>query len=84
MALEKTITTIQSLVAENAYHRVENIQLEGKNSMSFCLRSYVSTTNPFFAEELIKCTYDMNGENPFKQAYLYIKTLESFKDAKDC
>jgi hypothetical protein len=84
MALEKTVTTIQALVAVDAYHRVENIQLESKTSMRFCLRSYASQNNPFFAEELIKCIYDMNGDNPFKQAYLYVKTLEAFKDAKDC
>jgi hypothetical protein len=84
MALEKTVTTVQALVAVDAYHRVENVQIEGKTSMSFCLRSYVSKDNPFFSEELIKCTYDINGDNPFKQAYLHIKTLEAFKDAEDC
>lgn len=84
MALEKTVTTVQALVATDAYHRVENVQLESKTSMSFCLRSYASKDKPFFAEELIKCSYDMNGENPFKQAYVHVKTLEAFKDAKDC
>lgn len=84
MALEKTVTTVQSLVATNAYHRVENVQLESKTSMSFCLRSYASQNNPFFAEQVIKCNYDMSGDNPFKQAYLHVKTLESFKDSKDC
>lgn len=84
MALKKTVTTVQALLAENAYHRVENIQLESKTSMSFCLRSYALQNNPFFSEELIKCTYDMSGDNPFKQAYLHVKTLEAFKDAKDC
>jgi hypothetical protein len=84
MALEKTVTTVQALVAVNAYHRVENIQLESKTNMSFSLRSYVSSDKPFFAEELIKCAYDMDGNNLFKQAYSYVKTLEAFKDSKDC
>ena len=84
MALEKTVTTIQALLAENAYHRVEGVQLDSKNSMCFCLRSYAIPTKPFFAEELMRCAYDIDGENPFKQAYLYVKSLEAFKDAKDC
>jgi hypothetical protein len=27
---------------------------------------------------------DMEGENPVKQAYLYLKTLPEFSDATDC
>jgi hypothetical protein len=28
--------------------------------------------------------YDINGENPIKQAYLYLKTLPEFATATDC
>lgn len=27
---------------------------------------------------------DINGENPIKQAYLFLKTLPEFEDASDC
>ena len=84
MALEKTVSTVQALVAVNAYHRVENIQFKDKSNISFYLRSYVSTDNPFFSEDFISCAYDINGENPFKQAYKYLKTLPEFSDAVDC
>jgi hypothetical protein len=30
------------------------------------------------------CAYDINGENPIKQAYLHLKTLPEFADAVDC
>jgi hypothetical protein len=28
--------------------------------------------------------YDITGENPIKQAYLYLKTLPEFATATDC
>ncbi len=29
-------------------------------------------------------SYNIDGENPFKQAYEYIKTLPEYADAIDC
>jgi hypothetical protein len=86
MALEKTITTASGLVAENAYHRVEGVQLEGKDTISFRLRSYKdsSTLLPSFHEYAFKCAYTLTGTNPIAQAYVFVKTQEAFTDAKDC
>lgn len=86
MALEKTITTASGLVAENAYHRVEGVQLEGKDNVSFRLRSYKdsSAALPSFQEEAFKCAYDLSGPNPIAQAYEFVKTQEAFANAKDC
>jgi hypothetical protein len=86
MALEKTITTASGLVAEDAYHRVEGVQLERKDTISFRLRSYKdsSTSLPAFHEEAFKCAYGLTGANPIAQAYAFVKTQQAFADAKDC
>lgn len=86
MALQKTITTASGLVAENAYHRIEGVQLEGKDIISFRLRSYKDSSAllPAFQEEAFKCAYALAGANPIAQAYAFVKTQEAFVDAKDC
>jgi len=32
----------------------------------------------------ITTNYDLDGENPIKQAYIHLKTLPEFADAVDC
>ena len=51
--------------------------------MSFHVRMYASVSKPFFDEKVFSCDYDILGENPFKQAYKYIKSLSEFSDATD-
>jgi hypothetical protein len=84
MALSKTITTVHGFEAVDAYHRVEAVSLVGKDQISFHVRSYAATDKPFFQEQTLITPYDLNGANPIKQAYEYVKTLEEFTDAKDC
>jgi hypothetical protein len=83
MALEKTIDTPFGLSVENAYHRVEGVVLN-KISLQFKVRSYVSPKHPAFTETVHICPYDIDGENPIKQAYAHLKTTDQFADAKDC
>jgi hypothetical protein len=85
MALTKTVTTPQGFDAQDAYHRVENLTLIGKDVMSFCVRSYKQPTGvPAFAETQHTAPYDMAGDNPIAQAYEAAKKLSQFSDAKDC
>lgn len=84
MALKKTITTIYGNQVSNAYHRIENVRLDKKNLISFHLKSYVDAIYPNFCETIYHCSYDINGVNPIKQAYLYLKTLPEFAGAVDC
>lgn len=84
MALKKTTATVHGLTASDAYHRVEAVSLIGKDQISFYVRSYVQQDKPFFAEQTINSLYDMDGENPFKQAYEHLKTLPEFAGAIDC
>jgi hypothetical protein len=86
MALKKTTTTLSGLVAQEAYHRVEGLQLEGKDTIAFRVRSYKDSdaSLPSFQEAAFKCSYDLNGKNPIARAYEYAKTQEEFSDAQDC
>lgn len=84
MALKKTTTTDHGFEAVDAYHRVEAIRFEGKNTITFHVRIYKEVGKPFFAEQLFSCDYDIAGENPIKQAYIYLKTLPAFSNAVDC
>lgn len=83
MALEKTTGTPFGITVENAYHRVEGVVLN-KISLQFTVRGYVSLDHPAFTETVHMCPYDIEGENPIKQAYEHLKTTEQFADAKDC
>ena len=84
MALAKTVLTIHGFSAVNAYHRVEAVSLIGKDKINFHVRSYVSQDKPFFAEQVLSATYSIDGQNPIKQAYDYLKTLPEFAGATDC
>lgn len=85
MALKKTVKTHQGFDAVDAYHRVEGVRLNGKQSMSFQVRSYKDDSGlPAFADATYEAAYDISGNNPISQAYAHIKALLEFADAKDC
>jgi hypothetical protein len=84
MALEKTVTTAQGFSANNAYHRVEEVLLQGKQNIKFVVRSYLTKENPCFNSKTYFCSYDLDDENPIKQAYRHLKTLDEFADATNC
>jgi hypothetical protein len=85
MALKKTVTTPQGFEAQDAYHRVENLTLLAKDTMSFAVRSYKQSTGvPAFAETQHTAVYDIACDNPIAQAYTAAKALPQFTDAKDC
>lgn len=84
MALSKTIDTVHGFQALNAYHRIEAVSLVNKEQLSFHLRSYTATDKPFFVEQVMSAPYQLDGQNPIKQAYEHLKTLSEFSDATDC
>lgn len=84
MALKLTKQTATGLTAIDAYHRVENLSLKDKNGILFNVKSYVNTSFIAFDTNNYLCNYDIDGENPIKQAYLHLKTLPEFVDAVDC
>jgi hypothetical protein len=84
MAFTKTTASGFGFDVQDAYHRVENVQLLGKNKLFFHVRFYAGTDNPSFATTGFECPYDLEGPNPIKQAYQFLKTLPEFSDAVDC
>jgi len=84
MALKKTVLTASGLQAIDAYHRIEQVQLLSKNTMSFNVRSYLTSEKPKFNEVNFSASYSLDGSNPIKQAYEYLKTTPEFAGASDC
>ena len=64
------------------YAKVEDISLN-KNTISFSLAQYAEGSASSFSKISYVCDYKINGENPFKQAYEYLKTLPEYVDAED-
>lgn len=85
MALSFACTTPQGFDVENCYARIEDIRLASKTEIHFSLIYYkdVSQSVSFRTVDGFMCAYDMNGQNPIKQAYEYLKTLSEFRGAID-
>jgi hypothetical protein len=84
MAIRKNIETLQGVKVQDAYCRVENVSLRGKDTIHFVLRSYADTSKSSFQEVGFLSAYDLNGDNPIKQAYKHLKTLPEFAGTTDC
>lgn len=83
MAITQLVNTKFGIPVDGAYIRVESPTL-GKDTMSFHVRKYVDVTKPFFEEDLLDCPYDLDGSNPYTQAYEYLKTMAIYSSAVDC
>jgi hypothetical protein len=83
MALQKNIETVQGLNVSDAYIRVESISLS-KSLMHINTKTYVSVEKPCLSTDVFSCEYSLEGDNPIKQAYEYLKTLPEFSGATDC
>lgn len=84
MAIQKSHILENGLSCDNSYIRAQDIHLISKNKMSFILRFYVDNVNEkYFDEKYFTCSYDMNGDNQYAQAYRYIKSLDQYKDSLD-
>lgn len=83
MAISKNIELDNGINVDGAYIRVEYLSVT-KDSMNFYIRKYVTSDKPSFSEDFIQAPYTLDGANPFKQAYLYLKALPEYADAIDC
>lgn len=84
MALKKTVITPHGFTATDAYHRVEEVRIEGKTKLVFSVRSYKEPGFAAFGDKACGCEYALDGANPIEQAYTHVKTLPDFADAVDC
>lgn len=85
MALKQNISTVFGIEVDDAYHRVEQVALVNKSTISFSVNVYknseikVCITSKFYS-----CEYTLAGANPMAQAYTHLKTLPEFSSAVDC
>jgi len=84
MAISKTVITAHGIQVNNAYHRVENVKLLGKDKIKFQLCASVDKNKLSFNADSYECAYDLEGANPIAQAYVHLKTLPEFAGATDC
>lgn len=84
MALSKNIQTKSGIEIQEAYIRVESVSILEKTVLQFLLRFYKDKSKPSVDEVLMTCKYDIAGANPIEQAYVHVKSLAEFADAKDC
>lgn len=84
MALQLNFTISSGLTCSNAYARAEQIHLN-KTGATVAVRIYKEPTGlPSFHSQTFEFPYEIEGNNPIKQAYLHLKTLPEFADAIDC
>ena len=83
MAIKKTLPFNGTQVPDT-YLRVEDVQLLGKERLSFKVRGYATLEAGAFYWAGFEAPYVMDGSNPIAQAYDYLKTLPEFSGAIDC
>lgn len=78
-------TTHKGIPVEGAYVVVglPTIALD-KNSVSFGVWYSASRENEHFHSISYEAPYSLSGEDPFHQAYEYLKTLPEFEGCVDC
>ena len=84
MAFKKSVETNFGLTVKDSYVRVEGMRIIGKDRLQFQVRYFVDNTHPHFQDVEYSCMYEIDGQNPFKQAYEYLKTMPEFAGATDC
>ncbi|MEN0615477.1 hypothetical protein [Klebsiella indica] len=84
MALTCDIS-FRGLTVSGAYVTVNMPRiLVDKETLSFgvIFKADASAEEELYSEQY-ECAYDISGENPFSQAYAYLKTLDQFSGATD-
>lgn len=87
MALQKNIKLTDNFGIEvevpNAYIKVKNVDCS-KTKTTYTVSINKAKDGVLLHNLYGNFDYNINGENPIKQAYLYLKTLPEFSDATDC
>lgn len=83
MALSKTVTTETGITVQNAYIRVSNIRVHGKQALVFDVCVHADENSPAIEKRRGSSLYDMNGDNPFIQAYQHLKQTPDYFGAGD-
>jgi hypothetical protein len=87
MAIKQTVSLTTNFnteaIFENAYINVNNVKIE-KAYANAIFYIFKKKNGQLLNQKAYSFDYDLNGENPIKQAYQFLKTLPEFSDAVDC
>jgi|LauGreDrversion4_2_1035121.scaffolds.fasta_scaffold91181_1 hypothetical protein len=87
MAFTKTSTLVNNFqefsIFEDAYLKVTSFS-GSKETISFALGTFKEKDGILLQKQEYVFAIDLDGPNPIKQAYEYLKTLPEFADATDC
>lgn len=84
MALRNNVQMANGINVSNSYIKVGTVSVVQKNILSFNALYSVNAEKPTYQEQSFQCAYNIDKENPIKQAYEYLKTLPDFAGAIDC
>ena len=89
MALTKPVALPTGIGIPNAYVRIDELQIKrfgSRRTMTFLLYVYVDKNAKMLPADIqqFSIDFDMDGPNPFAQAYAYVKSLPDYAGAVDC
>lgn len=84
MAFKLNATSDFGIEIKGAIFRAENPRIFNKTKMIFNVRGYADVSKSHFSDKEYECEFDISGENPYAQAYAFLKGLPEFSGAKDC
>jgi hypothetical protein len=71
-------------VYAEAYWQVSGVSVAKTGGTAHLIVYLDSSKNSAVENKFIEFNYDINGENPIKQAYKHLKALPEFANAVDC
>lgn len=87
MAISKPVTLLdnfgEKITFANAYIKIEQVI----STKLICSSAYLILKEKdglMLERRFVEFPLNLDGTNPIKQAYLYLKTLPEFADAVDC
>jgi hypothetical protein len=83
MAIKCNIITQSGVTINEAYCRAVDFSV-AKNQMSFGIQVFANKEKSPVEVDRVTALYDLNGKNPYAQAYDHLKTLPKFTGATDC
>jgi hypothetical protein len=84
MALKKDFITSQGIEIKDAYIRVYAVDCGTKTHATAKISVQVAQDKPMIENVIGSFAFDLEGANPFAQAYAFAKTLPAFAGAQDC
>jgi hypothetical protein len=84
MALSLTIHQETGVEIQDAYVQVVSVLVRKNQTATACYLTFADTKKLPFDQIEVTYSYNLEGPNPIKQAYLFLKTLPEFSDATDC